>query len=240
MISDEYRDNEFLDLPDDPEFAFVVLQRRKYKELQDNWNNENNPGWEHERHYVDTLVAFDEVLNLNLLNEYRDPPLDNREFSEFFQIFKRNVEKLCQKILIENARRTKIGAEGIVVLDQNARRAIHSLINAIREKLDALELPERKRESLFSKLNSFADEVDRNRTRTEAMYAFAVETARTAKEVNNELLPLQQTIDRVFDWIDKAKKLRDALPPWSERRKIEGPPDQLPAPEKKDNDEVPF
>jgi hypothetical protein len=48
--------------------------------------------------------------------------------------------------------------------------------------------------------------------------------------VNDEFKPLQQTIDRVFDWIDKAKKLIDALPPWSERRKIEGPQKRLPPP----------
>jgi hypothetical protein len=85
-------------------------------------------------------------------------------------------------------------------------------------------------ESLFNKLNSFAAEVDRNRTRPEAFYAFAIEASRAAREVNDELKPLQNTIDRVFDWLEKAKKAWDALPSWSERKKIEGPPKRLPQP----------
>jgi hypothetical protein len=121
----------------------------------------------------------------------------------------------------------KVGAQQIVVLDAAARQAIHALVNAIREKLNELTLPEAKRESLFYKLNQFAAEVDRNRTRPEAFYAFAIEAARAAREVNDELQPLQQTIDRVFDWLDKAKKLWDALPSWSERRKIEAPPKRI-------------
>ena len=105
-----------------------------------------------------------------------------------------------------------------MVLDAAARQAIHALVNAIRERLNELTLPEAKRESLFNKLNQFAAEVDRNRTRPEAFYAFAIEAARAAREVNDELQPLQQTIDRVFDWLDKAKKLWDALLGMSERK----------------------
>ena len=46
------------------------------------------------------------------------------------------------------------------MLDTAARQAIHALVNAIREKLNELTLPEAKRESLFNKLNQFAAEVD--------------------------------------------------------------------------------
>jgi hypothetical protein len=115
------------------------------------------------------------------------------------------------------------------------------LIERIREKLNALSLSESKRESLFNKLNAFAAEVDRNRTRTESFYAFALETARVVKGVNEELRPLQQTIDRVLDWLEKARRLKDALPPWSDRKKIEAPPKRLPGPtDLDDDDEIPF
>jgi alkanesulfonate monooxygenase SsuD/methylene tetrahydromethanopterin reductase-like flavin-dependent oxidoreductase (luciferase family) len=157
-------------------------------------------------------VAFDEVHDLGILTTYRNPPVGNNEFSDFFQDFRRHAQITSEKIMMEAARRVKVGAQQIVVLDAAARQAIHVLLNAIREKLNELTLPEAKRESLFNKLNSFAAEIDRNRTRPEAFYAFAIEAARTAREVNDELKPLQQTIDRVFDWLDKAKKLWDVLP----------------------------
>jgi hypothetical protein len=244
---DAYSENEYLGLPADPEEGFAVLQQRKYKELEAFWESRSHSeeysySYDYERRYVDTLVAFDEVHDLGILTTYRNPPARDKEFSDFFQDFRRHAEITSRKIMMEAARRVKIGAQQIVVLDAAARQAIHALINALREKLNELKLPEAKRESLFNKLNSFAAEVDRNRTRPEAFYAFAVEAARTAREVNDELKPLQQTIDRVFDWIDKGKKLWDALPSWSERKKIEAPPKRLPQPTPVNDldDDIPF
>ncbi|MBR2117987.1 MAG: hypothetical protein V4458_06380 [Pseudomonadota bacterium] len=239
-IDDEM--DEYLNLPDDPEEAFAVFQRRRYKELEATWG-EQNSGWHNERRYVDSLLAFDEVHGLDILIAFRSPPGNDVKFSDFFQEFRRHAEISSQKILIERARRIKSNAETVILLDAKSRTAIHKLIDAIREKLNELKLPEDKRDSLFKKLNLFAVEVDLNRTRTTAFFAFAVEAARTGKAINDEIKPLQQTIDRVFDWIDKATKWKDALPPWSERKKIEGPRKQLPAPKKETdgmNDDIPF
>lgn len=240
MSSDDDQDNEFLDLPDDPELAFSVLHRRKYSALEKIWNDHEYRGWHQERRFVDTLVAFDEVHQLGILEAYRSAPTTDSEFADFFQQFRRHAEVASQKIMMEAARRIKADADNVIVLDAAARQAIHTLINAIREKLNGLTLPEDKRESLFNKLNAFAAEVDRNRTRPQAFYAFAIETARTAKEVNNELKPIQQTIDRVFDWIEKARKLKDVLPPWAERKRVQGPMKRLPRPEKDLDDDIPF
>ncbi|PYE99057.1 hypothetical protein BJ122_1406 [Rhodopseudomonas faecalis] len=241
MATEDEDINEYLHLPDDPEEAFAVLQRRRYKDLVAIWNvNEGGSGFYYERRYVDGLVAFDEVHNLGILTTYRNPPRGDNDFSDFFQDFRRHVEVTSQKILIEAARRQKSNSQSIVVLDASAREAIHKLIQAIREKLNAIALTENQRDSLFNKLNAFAAEIDRNRTRTESFFAFAVELARTARSVNDEIKPLQQTIDRVFDWIEKAKKLKDALPPWNERRKIEGPAKRLPSPKGEVDDDIPF
>jgi hypothetical protein len=233
--------NEYLDLPDDPEEAFAILHRRKYKALEVVWSsNEGGSGWYHERRYVDQLVAFDEVHGLGILTAFRSPPSGESSFGDFFQGFRRHAEIASQKILIEAARRQKKGLQSVVVLDANSRDAIHKLIDAIRQKLNELVIPEDKRDSLFNKLNAFAVEIDRNRTRTEAFFAFAIEAARTAKTVNEEISPLQQTIDRVFDWLDKARSWADALPPWSERKKIEGPQKKLPGPKRDIDHEIPF
>lgn len=224
------------------------MQRRKYAKLEEAWNNnEGNSTWYLERQYVDHLTAFDEVHALGLLIAFRNPPKGDNEFSNFFQDFRRHAEISSQKILMEAARRQKVNAENIIVLDATARQTIHTLIAAIRERLTEMVLPEELRQSLFNKLNTFASEVDRTRTRTEAFFAFAVQAARTSKHVNDELKPLQQTIDRIFDWIEKAKKLKDALPPWSERKQIEPPKKALPSPDKPTrggsrdlDDDIPF
>jgi hypothetical protein len=238
-VTEDHFKNEYLDLPDDPEEAFAALHKRKYDDLEKSWqNNEGGGGYYYERRYVDILIAFDEVHDLGILIAFRNPPTRDNDLGDFFNEFRRHAEIASQKFMIEAARRVKVGAQQIIVLDDTARKTIHTLIEAIREKLNELALPENKRESLFSKLNTFAAEIDRNRTRPEAFYAFAVEVARTTREVTDELKPLQNTIDRVFDWLDKAQKLWDALPSWSERKKIEAPPKRLPRPTLSETNEI--
>ncbi len=144
MSKEEQEGNEYLDLPDDSEVAFAVLQDRKYKALESNWQDPDYSGWYHERRYVDTLIAFDEVHDLGILTAFRNPPNNDGEFSDFFGDFRRNAEIASQKIMMEAARRIKTGAQSIIVLDATARQTIHTLINAIREKLNELTLTERR------------------------------------------------------------------------------------------------
>ncbi len=241
MNDEEQAFSIYFDLPDDSEEAFAVLQMRKYEELELYWDQHPNAeGWFSERRFVDTLNTFDEVHNLNILTAYRNPPKPDNEFSNYFQDFRRHAEIASQKIMMEAARRHKTGAQSIIVLDANARQTIHALINAIKEKLNGLSLSENKRESLFGKLNAFAAEVDRNRTRPESFFAFAVEMARTSREVNDEIKPILQSIDRIVDWIEKAKKWVDVLHPWEDRKRIEGPTKRLPGPSDELDDEIPF
>lgn len=233
-------DNEFLSLPDDAEEAFAVLQRKKFIELQDALvSGKGDSGWELERTYVDFLLAFDEVHDLGFFREFRNPPVSDQEFSSFYHRFRRAAEMARQKILIEAARRVKSRSTSIVILDAASRTAIHALIQKIREKLGEMELPDNKREALFNKLNAFAAEVDRDRTRAESFNAFVVDLAKTARTAHKEIKPLEQTIDRVIDLLDKAKKLRDSLPSWRDPAKIEAPHKQLPRPNDS-NGEIPF
>lgn len=240
MGDNEEVDNEYVNLPDDPEMAFAILQERKYADLMRLLENTEHAGNLYELKYIDTLIAFDEVHGLEIFSDYKNPPIDNNKFYGYFHNFHRHAEIASQKFKIEAARRLKTGSQSIIVLDAQARQAIHVLIGAIREKLNELKLPENKRDSLFNKLNAFAAEVDRNRTRTEAFFSFVVDATRVLREVNNELKPLQQSMDRVLDLIEKAKNWNDMLPPWTDRKRIEGPPKSLAAPQKDIDDEIPF
>ena len=232
--------NEYVDLPDDPEMAFAVLQQRKYETLENIWRSSEGSSRHEQQRYVDTLIAFDEVHNLGIFVDYKGPQGEGISFDKFFDRFLRHAEIASQKIKMEAARRRKTGAQTTIVLDATAREAIHVLINAIREKLNELSLPENKRESLFNKLNAFAAEVDRNRTRTEAFLAFVVDLGRTAGAVKNELEPVRQPIDRILDIIEKAVNSNDALPPWKDRKRIEGPPKRIAPPQQDLDDDIPF
>ena len=240
-MSDEDQEiNEYVVLPDDPEMAFAILQERKYADLQRILVQEENAGWYHEQRYIDILVAFDEVYNLGIFDTFKSRLNGQGDFPQLYRDLSRHAGIVSQKFKMEAARRLKIDTQSIIILDDTSREAIHLLINAIRDKLNELLLSENKRESLFNKLNAFAAEVDRNRTRTEAFFSFVVEAARAGKKVKDELKPLQQTIDRVLDLIEKANKWTDMLPPWEDRKEIEGPPKRLAPPQQDLDDEIPF
>lgn len=120
-------DNEFLDLPDDPEEGFAVLRRRLANALEKAYEDNNAGGWHLERRYVDTLVAYDEVHNLGLLQSLSNPPTGDQHFSDFYQLFRRHAEIISQKIRIKSARRHKLNAASVVVLDASTRAGLHQL-----------------------------------------------------------------------------------------------------------------
>lgn len=124
-------ENEYLDLPDDPEEAFAVFHAREYERME---RDGNGNGWEAERRYVNKIIAFDEVYGLSLLEQFRTPPR-GEGFAEFFHDFWQHADIASEKIRMEAARRQKTGAEPIVVLDATARTALHHFIGQIREKL---------------------------------------------------------------------------------------------------------
>ena len=240
MADNEQNRNDYLDLPGDPELGFAMLQKKLSAEFERKMQEDEYNKWRHAEWYADTLIAFDDVHGLDFLSEFKSPQIREANTSEYFDAFSRRANVLSQKIQMEAARRVKVGSETLVVLDHNSRRVIRTLIGAIKEELDKLALSDSKRESLFNKLNAFAEEVDRDRTRADAFFALVVEAGRTAKEVNTELLePLQKKFDRVLDMIDKAERLRNMLPPWAKRLGIEAPPKRLPSPQQHNGDDVP-
>ncbi len=236
-------DNEYLDLPDDPEEAFAILHRRKFKQVKEAWNDSNNGGYI-EQEYIDNMIAFDEVHALGILKDFKKVPTRTQEFNDFFQDFRRYCEIASQKILMEQARRAKSSATALVIFDANTKKAIHLLIQSIREKLNELKLPEDKREALFKKLAAFVVELDNNRTHAQAFYAFAFDLTKAGREIAEEIAPVLDVVDRISDLIDKAKKLKDVFPPWGERKKIEGPAKQIEGPKPSGgshlDDDIPF
>ena len=90
--------NEYVDLPDDPEIAFAVLQQRAFEDLTRIWETTEGNNYYDEQRYIDTLIAFDEVHNLGILDGYKNPPNSINEFSHFFHNFHRTLEFLQKKL----------------------------------------------------------------------------------------------------------------------------------------------
>ncbi len=219
--------NLFLDLPADPEEAFVVFLHWQMEELE---KNVSPNSWNAEREFVDNMIAFDQVYNTLAYKDFEYPPNLENEFIEYYNPFLRYSKKLFMKFRLEHARRAKVTPDNLVVLDSASKLAIRQLVEAIKQKLEETNIPEDKRRNLFAKLNAFLNEVDQNLTRTAAFFDFVVQATRAANEAGAEFKPLTERIDRVLDMIDKAKKWVDSLPSWTERKKLPPPPKQLEGP----------
>ncbi len=227
-------------LPDNPELGFAHLQRQRYEKLRDYSTRTVADSSYDARSYVNELIAYDEEHQLGILPESNSIPYDEQGFEEFFDFFRSAAEMAATKFLLREARRKNIDAGNTVLLDASARLAIRKFIDAIKTKLDELDIPASKREALFNRLNAFLSEVDRDRTQLEAWYAFAVESARAAKEAGTEFASIQKIIDRICDTVDKAERIVDRLTSPQKRSQIEAPPKRITNQESDLDDELPF
>ena len=93
-------------------------------------------------------------------------------------------------------------------LEGDAREKIRELINKIKLTIEAIELPLPRKEALMSRLNDFAAEVDKDRTRFEAFGALMIEAAGVAKKVERRLRPIRKWIDSVANVCTRPARLR--------------------------------
>jgi hypothetical protein len=111
-----------------------------------------------------------------------------------------------------------------------------------------LEVEQKKKDALFNKLNDLQQELDRQRTRFDALAALAIETAGVVGEVveKTQLLKILDSIAKVM-WGLKTEEETKRLPAPTVPKRIEAPkrtkmmPVQRSAPNKGDTeDEIPF
>jgi hypothetical protein len=115
--------------------------------------------------------------------------------------------------------------------------------------VDRLEISERKKQAMYSKIDALANEVDRNRTQFDAAMALIVEVASIGGDAAEKLEPVRKWIDSIARLLGRAKEAEDAaaprLPGPQERKRIEPPRRTLPKRERSPavddlDDEIPF
>jgi hypothetical protein len=169
---------------------------------------------------MNNVLSAAKALSIHDFDGWHLPKMD--EAYEEINQFKLFTKSYVIKAQIKRARSGKAFS---VMLDAPTKERIHSLINGIRTLLEKADLEERKRDSLLAKLNTFAADVDRSRTRFDNAMAFIVDAADTAKKVGESLNPISELIKRINELLGHAKDLEGEvkLPPPIERKRIEGP-----------------
>jgi hypothetical protein len=202
-------------LPDDPELAFLELESIFRAECDAVEGTFNQPV--RLKYYLDVTATVQE-LNLNILSGWT--LIEVRNFAEDVSLnFRRDVDFERMKIEIRHSRR----ASGYSVrFDGVAKQKITHHLTQIRTIIDKLEIDEHKRERLIAKLSALQNEVDRNRTRFDALAALTIEVAGVLGDVV-EKAEINTLLTRIAEVFWGYKEDQKALPSPEKLKQIEPP-----------------
>lgn len=228
-------DDDFLydDLPDDPELAFLSLEAHFKKECEETIAKAH----EEQRldiyymQYISRVLAVIEELHLESQVSGRSiPSIEDVNFSTYVD-FSKDVEHYRTMLQIRHARRRK---EFSVALDTPTKLKLRHLLTQIKETIDKLDISESKKEALFSKIAALESEINRDRTRFDAVAALWIEGCEKLGEGVEKLEPLRKLINSLGNLLGAAKKEEEAL-----RLPAPKTPKQIEPPKALDDD-IPF
>ncbi len=242
-------DDDLINLPDDPELAFVQYESSIRKRVQSAITNSAGYGTqEHQFEYISHVLGMVKALNLDVLSGWRMPSADESEeiIQGTYIGLLADVDFNSIQIRIKNARRIK---KYSVALDPAAKEKIRHHLSKVKQIIDRLEVSDKKRNALYSKIGALENEVNRDRTRFDAAMALVLEGAETGGKAGELLKPLREIIDSITSVIKAAKDDEDIKYPSlvapETPKQIESPKKQLPSPESNQDlgdldDEIPF
>lgn len=212
-------DEELLEsLPGDPEEAFYIFEsalRAKLIKKPEAFDNEHDyrdfevQREENAREYFAKVAAFLSLYNFEVGVDFDQ--LFSSEGDYFWTLHKEATQKIqyfAMQCALTRNQKKKSGTTCIYVLDSAAKAKLHRYINKIREIIADANLSDSKREAFAARLNAFAEEVDRDRTKIEAFAAFYA----GAKNELQDLSDLSDKLEKVWEIVGKGKELWKALP----------------------------
>jgi hypothetical protein len=216
MITDE----EIEQLPEDPELAFVEFEKillQRSREILDRASGQQDAE-DCYLAYINKVLAAAREYKIDSLKKWDVPSVDSDQLYAAYRQLAANVDFFATQLRIRRAGRNRRNSVG---LDGNTKAKIHQYIQKIRTVLNKFELPEPKRDALFSKLDAFALEVDRSRTNLQSVTDVYLTVCTAIGEGFNRLEPVRKFIDSIAALMGKAKETEDSL------RALPAPTNQL-------------
>lgn len=236
---------DFEDLHHDEDMAFVQLVEQfdaDFSRRLEEADDRTDTRYFHLDHMNRILAAAD-ALGITDFSAFEMPRYDHHDLYDQHRAFTFAVQRYVLNVRIRHARTTKIYS---VSLDTASKSKIHHLVKRIREIIESADLEERKRNSLFQKLNAFEADVDRARTPFGNALLAMIDVAHVAKKGTEALKPLTELVAQINELLGGAKSgepENQQLPPQSpsDRKKLEPPRKQIEGPKRNDaDDEIPF
>jgi len=236
------KDEDYFDLPDDPELAFLQLEReaRSVLEGRIEGGDDDSPFYEYYQEYINSTLAAARGLQLDYF-EFWETPTDRHETYDVYRKFSLEVAKYTMQIRIRHSLHAKRYS---VSLDEATKQKIRHHLNQLKEIADKMEISTAKREAILSKILALEMEMERERTRFDVVASFILESATVAGEAGEKLEPWRKWIDSISGLLGRAKEKdtqNPSLPLPGERKKIEPPKPKLPSPKRETlGDDIPF
>ena len=226
MISDE----DLFDLPDDPMEAFLHVEEIARIKLQTLLEDENsNDNWEHETAYMNAVIGAAKVFGVDeIANKTRLASLtgNHRQAVSDFQL---DIDHLRIQFRLNRAQRNR---QYSVAFDAATKTKLGHLLTQVREIVGKLEVSDSKRARLFNRIALLQLEIDKDRTRMEALGGFIAEFAEAAEPA----VELAMKVVRIFGEKKSAEDEARRLPAPEQPKQIEPPKKKG----KKLDDEIPF
>ena len=173
------------------------------------------------------VLAAARQYQIEALAKLELPRVNRNGIYEEYSQFRNDVDFVTMQIRIAAA---QIRREGSVQLDETMKRKLHHYIQQIRDLIEQASLAAEKKDELLSKLNKFAAEVDRSRTRLQAGMDLYMAVCTGVGAGFKALKPVKDMIDSISGLLGNAKEIEDRytkqLPPASERKRLEPPKDR--------------
>jgi hypothetical protein len=236
-------DDAYATIPADPELAFLHLEKHFKDVLDAQIDRAGNDGPNNVVYveYISKVLAAIAELGLQtaVVNQ-QIPSIEDVNY-QTYQNFSKDVEHYKTALKIRNGRRIQGYS---VQLNLATRQKLSYHIEQLRDIFLKLEVDEKKREALLSRLAELQKEVDRDRTQFESYAALVMEIADTTGEAieRSRVRSLLDSIGRVIWGAKKEEEELRRLPPRTAPKQIE-PPKVPQVPSRKagnSDDEIPF
>jgi hypothetical protein len=223
------------DLPDDPEEAFLRLEsyfnaecnRRLQAATQDDRTDVIHID------YIAQVLGAITALGLEGSFKSEVPSIEDVSYNTYLN-FNKDVMNYRTILRIRRSQRDQGYS---VQFDDTAKRKIHHHLDQVLELFGKLEIDDRKREKLISRLGDLQSEVNQPRTRFDRFAALSMEVSGVVGDTveRSRVIDLLDAIARVF-WGAQTEKQKQ-LPPPKEPKRIDPP---KPKPKREMDDDIPF
>lgn len=213
-------DDEFLDLPDDDELAFLTLCQKYDRDLNKNMTGgvDFDERVYAANQYMSRIVAAAEALGIDFGAGWSIVPDDGTLV--YLDGFLHKLRLVLTRIQVHHARRQRNYS---VSLSTPAKAKIHRYIAKIRQAIEDSDLEGRKKDVLLKKLAVLAQEVDLSRTQFDRAMLYMSDFTHALAKSGKDISPFGNWVVKILDALGGAKDENAALPAPAEPKRIEGP-----------------